>query len=149
MEQWYSVSREDLIYLGGDTVLRKYYGDCLFTMLRNVYPLFDWQPWKFVHVRINVDWKDPYHWERYLEWFCNCMRINHPEDWQNIRLEDIYSHNGWGFLNLFESDTWISKILQQLYPEYNWPHWKFQQVPKSFWNDTHNCRRYFMWLASR
>jgi hypothetical protein len=118
-------------------------------MLKSAYPFVDWQPWRFVHIRVDVDWVNPCNWERFLGWICNKYGIVHPEDWTRITLEDIEHQNGRGFLDRFDSGNMISKLLERLYPEYNWPHWKFKVLPASFWSDQTNGRNYFLWITSR
>ncbi len=34
-----------------------------------------------------------------------------------------------------------------VYPEYDWIPWKFKQVPRGFWADEKNHRKFFDWLA--
>jgi hypothetical protein len=33
------------------------------------------------------------------------------------------------------------------YPEHTWHPWRFRHVPRGYWNDVGNQRKYFDWLA--
>jgi hypothetical protein len=38
-------------------------------------------------------------------------------------------------------------MLSSVYPDYNWLPWKFTLVPKNFWGDLKNQRKFLDWVA--
>lgn len=40
------------------------------------------------------------------------------------------------------------KLLSAVYPTYDWLPWKFDTVPRNFWNDITNQRKFMNWVAN-
>ena len=41
------------------------------------------------------------------------------------------------------------ELIKNAYPNYKWLPWKFNHVPKGFWNDTNNVKEYMNWLSEQ
>jgi hypothetical protein len=39
-------------------------------------------------------------------------------------------------------------MLSAVYPEYNWLPWKFDRLPRNFWNEIANHRKFLDWAAN-
>ena len=40
-------------------------------------------------------------------------------------------------------------LITSSYPNYQWLPWKFNQIPKGFWNDKNNVILYINWLGQK
>ena len=49
-------------------------------------------------------------------------------------------------LNL--SSSYID-LLAQVYPEYDWLPWRFEQCPRFYWHDMHNVRKFMQWAGKQ
>ena len=41
----------------------------------------------------------------------------------------------------------FAKLLETVYPDYEWLPWKFEMAPRHFWENTANQKKYLDWLA--
>lgn len=55
--------------------------------------------------------------------------------------KDICDLGGKQLLNKYNGSP--SLLLSTMYPDYDWLIWKFDQVPKNFWHDNKNKRKFF------
>lgn len=67
------------------------------------------------------------------------------DDWYKINSEDIHTHGGGSLLVAYYQSS-PSKALQSVFPEHNWVSWKFQHVPKGYWEDFDNQKCYVEWV---
>ena len=56
-----------------------------FEVLKEAYPDFDWEPWKFEHSPKNI-WQDPKNVRKYMEWAAPQLNIKNKEDWYNVEI---------------------------------------------------------------
>src|SRR5438132_343978 len=71
------------------------------------------------------------------------LNFHQPEDWYNLRKEDVEKHSGHALLKCYGSmsTVWFEKectnfvqALKQIYPEHTWHCWRFnEQIPIGFW----------------
>ena len=38
-------------------------------------------------------------------------------------------------------------LLSEVYPDYNWLPWKFEMLPKYYWNDMKNVKKFMDWAG--
>src|SRR5205823_3557128 len=69
------------------------------------------------------------------------------EDWYRLSQEQLIEHGGAGLLKPFGDS--LLPLLKDYRPEYSWLEWRFQQVPKGFWDERTNRRRYLDWLGQQ
>ena len=43
----------------------------------------------------------------------------------------------------------LYSALKSIYPNYEWIPWKFQRIPKNYWLNIENQRKYFNWLSNK
>lgn len=126
-----------------------------------------------VHVFCIVDrprdqgfWSDEKNQRAYLAWLPRELGLN-PDDldiWyigitaRNLIANAYYSllfrysvtwdnfvdHYGAGFLKHFGSPF---VAVKELFPKKDWLEWRFNSVPRGFWNSLDNQRRYLDWLG--
>jgi hypothetical protein len=62
-----------------------------------------------------------------------------------VKLSDVQNNGGAGLLDRYGNS--LVKALASVYPEKDWLGWKFQQVPRGYWNDIGNQRKFFEEIA--
>jgi hypothetical protein len=120
------ITYEDLRNCGGQTILEKY-DHSLLKILKEMYPDHDWQPWRFGAVSRGY-WEDENNQHRYMEWICNELKIEHPNNWRRITRRQIASKRGRTLL--LRHGNSLTRTLNAIYPEYDWEIWKFDCVHK-------------------
>lgn len=70
------------------------------------------------------------------------------ESFYNITNEDVYKNGGKRLLTAYYNDSLYS-ALKTLYPEHTWLPWRFKQLPRGFWNDKQNHKKFFDWLGEK
>ena len=50
---------------------------------------------------------------------------------------------------LLRNDESHVKLITNVYSNYNWLPWKFNQAPKGYWNDENNVKQYMNWLSDK
>src|SRR4051812_46748803 len=82
MEDWYKITREDIVANGGSTLLSKY-RDSPFKLITSTYPDHEWLPWKFQNVPKGY-WADKSNERKFLDWLHGALRFKDMEDWYKI-----------------------------------------------------------------
>jgi hypothetical protein len=101
-EEWYNVTRKDVIKHGGGSILYHHYENSPSTALISLYPNTDWQIWKFQKVPHNY-WFNMYNQRLFFDWMAENMEINSLSDWYNIENKDICKQGGGGLLILYDN----------------------------------------------
>lgn len=57
-------------------------------------------------------------------------------------------HKGNGLLQNYYDHS-LTKALTSIYKEYNWQLWRFEKVPKHYWDDFANVKKAFNWLSNK
>lgn len=135
MEDWYKVRNEDLNAAGGGRLL-KHMGSSLGKALESIYPDHRWHPWRFSKVGKGF-WEDPKNVRDYVEWLGEKLQVKALEDWYKITSFDRKN-----------SETFHSWMLKSAYPEHDWQVWRFDQVPKQYWNEE-TQRQCMDWLEQQ
>ena len=55
----------------------------LLKVLSDVYPEYEWLPWKFTHVSPNY-WQDVKNQKQFMDWAGKELKIKNIEDWYNV-----------------------------------------------------------------
>jgi hypothetical protein len=131
MEDFYDLTPDIVIKYGGRTLLLKY-NDCLSKMLENIYPYYDWHPWKFRRVP-----RDLFHPRemriRFFQWFADSNGISNPDDWYMVKISQFIDSGGQSLLA--RNAMSLFDCLVEDFPEYDWKPWRFQSAPKGTWNN--------------
>src|SRR6266540_3951192 len=70
------------------------------------------------------------------------------EDWYRVTRRHFKRHRGGGLLGRKFHDS-PSALLKDVFPYYDWKEWLFVHVPRCFWQQRANRRRYFDWLGQQ
>lgn len=141
-EDWYRLQVPDLNAYRGRTLAR-IYGSNPVAVLRSVFPEHEWQEWK-CQVTSRHFWDEWDNVRRYLAWLGELLGYEEPEDWYQLRSRDIVDHHGGTLLQKCGSPC---AVVMTYFPDHLWYEWLFPRIPRGFWNDPKNVRRYLGWLA--
>jgi hypothetical protein len=92
-------------------------------------------------------WNQSEH-RRILNYIGEQIGIKHTFDWYNIKRSDLNRIEGCDLL-LQYYDNSLPKALQKIYSEIDWELWKFTRIPKEFWRNNLQLRRFFDDAANR
>jgi len=123
-EDWYDVTLQQIIDKGGGGLVCTYYTGTLFEFLKNVYPEHNWIPWKFKRTSGGA-WKDTETQKNALHEFEQKLNFVKPEHWYDIDRQTLKNH---GLLSMMTNyyNTSLSRMICELFPEYNLKRTKFR-----------------------
>lgn len=62
-------------------------------------------------------------------------------------MKNIIENRGSGILSQYNNS--VIQTITNIYSNYDWLPWKFDQIPSSFWDERTNVQRYMNWLSFR
>jgi hypothetical protein len=142
MEDWYQIKTSDLINSGGRRIL-DIYKCSIYKLITSIYKEYDWKPWLFKKVPRSY-WNNLQNQKKYLEWFVKQQNIQKMEDWYKLQITDLKKNGAKGLLAKYNNSLY--KLLSTIYPEYDWKPWLFQRVPRSYWANLDNQKKYLEWI---
>ena len=129
MDDWYNVSQKDITNCGAYGLLIKYNNSVL-KLVRSSFPKHEWIVWKFNSVP-NGYWNNVTHQRKFLDWLGKQLGYQKMDDWYKITVEDIIQNAGLTISTKFNKSP--NTMLQSIYPEHRWMIWRFETVPKGYW----------------
>jgi hypothetical protein len=60
-----------------------------------------------------------------------------------------FSDIGGASLLLHKYQGSMFAMLSAVFPEFDWLPWKFPQVPKTYWDNVNNVRKYLNWVGNQ
>jgi hypothetical protein len=141
-EDWYGIQSSHLYHKGGREVLKQ--KASVYGLLKDAYPEFIWYPWLFKKLP-STFWNKEANQKRFYSWLLEELQIENESDLLTIRNSHLLEHGGSGLLKLH--GNYVYKVLQKLFPEKEWYPWMFGRVPKKYWEDHSNRKKFFDWLA--
>ncbi len=123
MEDWYNINYYIIRDNYGARIL-SYYENSPRLLLEDIYPEYEWIPWKFFMISINY-WDSIENQRKYMDWLFKQLEYKNMEDWYKVNRGDFKNHCGYGLLTLKKYNTNISKLLTTIYYDYDWDINKF------------------------
>jgi hypothetical protein len=127
-------------------------------LLENVFPEYEWLPWKFKHYSVVKGfWDSIENQKKFLNYVSKELKYNKKEDWYKISAkvdfncflsnvsQEIQELGGVGILGNYKNSPLL--LISTVYPEYDWLPWKFNVTPHGFWSDKKNQRNFMDWAA--
>jgi hypothetical protein len=160
MDDWYSLTLEDISKYGGFWLMRNHYDGFIYNALILIYPEYNFLPWKF-KVLPNNFWSDESNRYRFMEHLARSLNKEHQdyqedelniseekeeEKWSKLTLEDFNKNGGRSMVDHYYFNSPL-QCLMSLYPLIHWKPWKFQSVPRNYWDNPKHSRDYADWLA--
>ena len=81
MSDWYKVTQKDLEK--HCSRLFNKYGKSTTSFLTQMYPEYDWLPWKFVRCP-NSYWEDINNQKKFINWAANELGVQSMSEWYNV-----------------------------------------------------------------
>ena len=63
-------------------------------------------------------WNDKSNQLKFLKELEENLGVKQPEDWYNIKYQDVQNNEGWLLLNHYNGS--MSRMLRSLYPDFEW-----------------------------
>lgn len=145
LDDWYSVTQEDIYKHGGQVLLTNYYSSSPSEALKAVFPQHNWMMWKFGQTPKGF-WENSANQRDFFDWLGKQLGYKELDDRYNVTAEDIYKHGKW----IVEKCHSPATTLERVYPKHNWMPWKFSWKPHGFWDCWkyhHNHKKFFNWLG--
>jgi hypothetical protein len=122
MEDWYNITRKDIMDNGGATLLLKHRGSPS-KLVTSVYSDHEWMIWKFQRVAKGT-WTNLEQSQRIemIMWVEKELRIETMEDWYRISWSQIDSKIPVEFFKQYP----LEQVLKEAYPDYIWDMTKLQ-----------------------
>jgi hypothetical protein len=96
-DDWYYVSRKQVMDIGGVTLLSNYFGGSLQTCLMTVYSDYDWKPWRFTQGAPMGYWDAVENQKQFFQWAASELDITTDLAWSTITKKRLISMGGAGF----------------------------------------------------
>ncbi len=143
-EDWYEITRVTISRFAGGMTFLSLYRSSVLEIVREFVAWYDWKEWLFRKTPGGF-WDEPGNRRRYLDWLGEKLDCAEPEDWYQLTAKLLGKYRGATLAAKFHCS--ICALLRDYMPEYPWKEWLFPRVPRGFWNDRQNRRRYLDWLA--
>ncbi|MGA0164699.1 MAG: hypothetical protein ACO3LE_10730, partial [Bdellovibrionota bacterium] len=107
-------------------------------------------PWLGKKVR-NGFWNNEANQKAYMKWLGKKLGYTEAEHWYGLTQDQIKANRGSTLLSKFQgSSQKIVTALVDKAPEDGWEPWEFKGgVPKGFWNNEANQKKYMTWLGKK
>lgn len=163
------IKQRDISEQGGNGLL-ELYGDSLLNMLKNQFPTYNWEPWKFTRTE-----KGTYHnkenqrkvlyqifasYIKLFDYVATQLNMKSLDDWYSVQKSEVMRMG----LTRIITDLYggsIGKAVMSVYPgtsifhessfssqEHNWNIHKFH-APVGYWQDKKNQREFFESLGKK
>jgi hypothetical protein len=138
LEDWYSVTSEQLASIGALKLVRNVYGGSLCVALQNAYPDHEWLEWRFEKSPKGF-WDSVENQIKYVDWLGKQLGISAPEQWYNVPTQHVLERHGSTLLNMHSNQ--LGKLLNFVYPGEKWELWKFSRSPAGEWSPRKRVKR--------
>jgi hypothetical protein len=142
---FYKICDQNIHQYGGKALLNHVFDGSVVALLNSVYPFHKWHPWNFSQAVARGFWNSKENQKEFTNWLAAELGFTHMEDWYSLKVADIIERGGIGLFIKYGSS--IFKLLKSIYPEQQWFPWKFEAVPKGYWDNLNNQRDFIHWVG--
>jgi len=142
-ENWYSITVADILPVkGGPSVLR-FYKQALKDALLDVYPFIGLKVHLFETVPRNY-WTVKENRKKFFDDFAleKNFDANDPQNWYSVSQEDLLDTKLGGSCLRYYNGS-VSGALKDVYPQLPWVLRRFKSLPKNYWANHDNRKRFF------
>eukprot|EP01118_Nematostelium_gracile_P009458 TRINITY_DN3194_c0_g2_i1.p1 TRINITY_DN3194_c0_g2~~TRINITY_DN3194_c0_g2_i1.p1 ORF type:complete len:313 (+),score=53.49 TRINITY_DN3194_c0_g2_i1:151-1089(+) len=118
-EDWYQVTRTDIVNHGGKEILDTTYGGLIRNALQTVFPDHKWMLWRFDGPVPKGMWDDIRFKRDFMDYLSKELHIEKMEDWYSVTAAQIREKGGAGLLRLRYEDS-PSKMITSIFKEHQW-----------------------------
>lgn len=144
LDDWYPRKAVEVLRLS-PTILGRYEGS-LFRALSDLYPEHKFKFWKFNDSPLRL-WRLRKNQREFFEDLLSSRASTSFEALYDLSRNDVADHGGQGLLEVFGNS--VSAAIMAAYPEHKWQIFRFEIVPKNFWNSEKNVTDYLSWLRAK
>jgi len=116
MEDWYTITKEDVLKKEGAGGVLVYHRHSLVQALKDLYPNYPWQEWKF-KLAIKGFWNIDDNAKAYLRSIADQLGFKHVRDWYNMSFKFLQVNKG---STILKRHTGLIPLLKKHFPEHNW-----------------------------
>lgn len=144
-EDWYKITRSDYDNNSGSGLLVHAYASTISEPPMELYPEFEWKPWLF-KITPRRFFSDTKNRRQFLDWVGEELNHSSLESWYKRTKYDVSSKQGGSLVENFYKGS-LSKMLADVYPEFDWDVSKFVQSPSGYWDDDANVKAHMLRLG--
>jgi hypothetical protein len=101
----------------GGKYIHLYHNGSQISALMEVYPDYDWKPWKFENIPQGY-WEPSENRSKYMDWLENVFDIKDSKSWYQITSGNVVLNCGHGFMAKYNNS--LIEALKVHYPNQNW-----------------------------
>jgi hypothetical protein len=144
IEDWYKVTALNFMNNKGSGLLAKYARSPI-QVLQNVYPEYDWKPWRFQNCPKDT-WDDFENHRGFMDDLKVKLGYTTMDDWYKLTYDVLQANKGRQLLGRYNHST--SLVVRTVYPEYDWKFWRFAHASQGSWASMTNCKEYMEFLRN-
>lgn len=93
------------------------------------------------------DWKNVSFQRNFLDYASQRLNVHTQDDWYKVSFKDIVSLGGAPLRRIYKNSMY--NTLVSVYPNQDWPIWKFNRVPSGQWDDLNQQRQFMDMVAQK
>jgi hypothetical protein len=140
MEDWYLVRSQNLVNWESKFI-SYHFGGCLATMIRQIYPQYEWNPW-LLEGNPNSYWNSWENRRKFADWLSEIWNITSSEDWYSMDSNEISNWCG-NYLIQGYYDGCGGRFLADTFPDTSW----HSCISRVECNGLEFQREYLDWVA--
>lgn len=142
LDDWYNITRDILMSNHGHRVLVVCGG--LEKILAEMFPDDEIETWRFSFISRGF-WQNINNLKKYMNWLGRKLNYCRIDDWYKVANDDFVNNYGDSLLVIHGG---YRKILNKVFPEYEWKPWLFASSNK-YWDDYNIQSEYMNWLGRK
>eukprot|EP01122_Echinamoeba_exundans_P009351 TRINITY_DN3283_c0_g1_i2.p1 TRINITY_DN3283_c0_g1~~TRINITY_DN3283_c0_g1_i2.p1 ORF type:complete len:444 (+),score=28.05 TRINITY_DN3283_c0_g1_i2:74-1405(+) len=118
VEDWYRVSKADVVSNAGGGLLRRKFGDSVVLACQQIFPKHEWLPWRFKHVPQRW-WALPENQRKFLDWCYTQLNMKKMDDWRHVSIQQVVDLGGEALIKNQHNGS-LRRALESTYPDHQW-----------------------------
>ena len=115
MNDWYDVTRDQLLQAGATRLLMDTFSGSIVSMLLTAYPNYNWELMKFPQIPEHF-WNKLTNQRKFLDWLgTHKLSLQSPEDWHDMTKRRLLTNGARPLLNLYDHS--LMNMYKAIYPE--------------------------------
>eukprot|EP00026_Physarum_polycephalum_P002126 Phypoly_transcript_02130.p1 GENE.Phypoly_transcript_02130~~Phypoly_transcript_02130.p1 ORF type:complete len:911 (+),score=100.93 Phypoly_transcript_02130:69-2801(+) len=145
-DNWYNIAHQTITATKGGKTVLQYHSGSYRKAVSDLYPNLHLQYDKFINLPVNF-WQDPKNRRQFFDKFASTQFFDPlcASKWYNIDANSVLSTKGGASVIAYHGS--FMKAVVDLYPEVQFNITKFTSIPKNFWRDPTNRRKWFDMFA--
>lgn len=144
-EDWYNVKLKVLKEKGASRMVPR--NSSLPELVIKAFPEHRWHIWKFQQVPSGF-WADSANRKLVIDSMGAELGVTDLDQWHSITGAHIDRIGGKKLIRNIYGGSLCTALLS-VYPNHSWEEWRFDKVPKGYWNSVENQKKYVDWAAKQ